>query len=162
MGWSLNRPKTLRFPVCLVRIVLILIAPIAFPQDGRGECIDYSQFLHWVGGVDTPGTPYDVAVSGSYAYVAGLRGPEAEGFSALDVIAIEDPAAPELVGSVITSGFAYSVAVAGTYAYVIGSQLTVVDISNPRDPVIVESANVTGQRIAVAGNHAYVVAVISS
>ena len=34
------------------------------------DCIDYRDYLHWVGSVDTPGEAYGVDVRGDYAYVA--------------------------------------------------------------------------------------------
>ncbi len=55
--------------------------------------------------------PMDVAVSGTYAYVA-------DGASGLQVIDITNPASPQIVGSVDTPGYAMGVAVSGTYAYV--------------------------------------------
>ncbi len=33
------------------------------------ECIDYGDFLHWAGSVNTPDWAYGVAVSGTHAYV---------------------------------------------------------------------------------------------
>jgi hypothetical protein len=31
----------------------------------KAQCIDYGDFLHWVGAVDTPGEAYGVAISSS-------------------------------------------------------------------------------------------------
>jgi hypothetical protein len=75
------------------------------------ECIDYRDYLHLVGGVDTPGRAYDVAVSGVYAYVADRQ-------SGLQVIDITDPQSPQIVGSADTEWWAFSVAVADTHVYV--------------------------------------------
>ena len=65
-----------------------------------------------VGFVDTPGALPDVAVavSGSYAYVAGWRG--------LRVIDVSTPASPIEVGFLDTPGCGQGVAVSGSYAYV--------------------------------------------
>jgi hypothetical protein len=75
------------------------------------ECVNYSGLLHWVAGVDTPGNAHDVAVSGSYAYVA-------DGSPGLEVVDVSDPAAPRIAGSVDTSGWAWGVAISGSCAYV--------------------------------------------
>jgi len=74
------------------------------------DCIDYSDYLHLVGGVGTPGSARDVAISGSHAYVADYG-------SGLQVIDISDPSSPWIVGGVNTPGAAYGVAVAGNYVY---------------------------------------------
>jgi len=63
-----------------------------------------------VGGYDTSGPAYGVAVSGHYAYVADYTG--------LQVIDVSNPANPQRVGGYDTSGEAYGVAVSGNYAYV--------------------------------------------
>jgi len=34
------------------------------------HCIDYTDYLHWVGSVGTPGLARGVAVAGDHAYVA--------------------------------------------------------------------------------------------
>ena len=65
--------------------------------------------LHAVGDVTLPGVVRGVAVSGSYAYVAG---------TGLHVVDVSTPSAPVEVGSYLTPGYAYGVAVAGSYAYV--------------------------------------------
>ena len=77
-----------------------------------------------------------VAVSGSYAYVAGY------GCHSLVVIDVSNPASPIIRGSVVSSSLMNSarcVAVSGSYAYVTGhlsNSLVVVDVSNPLSPVI--------------------------
>lgn len=54
----------------------------------RSECIDYGDYLHWVGGVDTPGYAWGVAISASHAYVAGDN-------AGLQVIDITDQRSPQ-------------------------------------------------------------------
>lgn len=124
---------------------------------------------------------YGVAVSGSYAYVAyqgvltptgqpGTPGTSNGGFS---VINISNPLAPAIVGNIdngpVVGGHNYlrhatSVAISGHYAYVTADyddRLTVIDISNPTNPLIVTSlrdaVNMPGPvDVAVSGNYAYV------
>ena len=79
---------------------------------------------------------YDLAVSGSYAYVA------ARFSNSLVVVDISNPASPVIRGSVVSSSLlnaARDIAVSGSYAYVTAqnsNSLVVVDISNPVSPVI--------------------------
>ncbi|MFC1572374.1 hypothetical protein ACFL6M_02135 [Candidatus Eisenbacteria bacterium] len=47
----------------------------------RAECTDYGDYLHWVSSLNTPGVGFDVAVSGSYAYVAD----ETSGLQVIDL-----------------------------------------------------------------------------
>jgi hypothetical protein len=73
-----------------------------------------------------------VAVSGSYAYVAGYHS------YSLVVIDISNPASPVIRGSVLCAQASF-VAVSGSYAYVTGqgsNSLVVIDISNPASPFI--------------------------
>lgn len=50
---------------CLIALTVWLCVGIA-----AAECIDYGDYLHWAGSVDTPNFAYGVAVSGTHAYVA--------------------------------------------------------------------------------------------
>ena len=64
-----------------------------------------------VGGYDTSGNAYGVAVSGNIAYVADWD-------AGLQVIDVSNPANPVRLGGYDTSGDAYGVAVAGNRIYV--------------------------------------------
>ena len=133
------------FLLCAITVPSIWV-PTASAQD----CLDYGDYLHWVGAVDTPGDyAWGVAVAGNYAYVSSWG-------SGLQVIDISVPESPEIVGSVDTPGFANGVAVAGNYAYVSdwGSGLQVIDISVPESPAIVGAVNTPddARGVAVAGN----------
>lgn len=98
-----------------------------------------------------PGTPWDIAVRGSHAYVS-------DGESGLQILDISRPGKPRLAGGVDTPGDAHRIAVSGARAYVVDrriresfpagvtvSDLLVIDISNPRFPVIVNSIAGTDQ-----------------
>jgi hypothetical protein len=67
-----------------------------------------------MGSAGTPSHARDVAVQGTYAYVA-------DDSSGLQVIDVFDPQNPQIAGSVGTSGSARDVAVSGSYAYMTGS-----------------------------------------
>lgn len=75
------------------------------------DCIDYGAYLHWEGGVDTPGSVLDVAVAGAHAYAADAD-------HGLQVIDITSPEGPEIVDSAGMPDDAYGVAASDTYAYV--------------------------------------------
>ncbi|HTW90614.1 MAG TPA: hypothetical protein VMH22_02795 [bacterium] len=105
-----------------------------------------------VGHCDTPGSASDVAVAGSYAYVADWN-------SGLRVITVADPAHPAEVGSVDTPSQAGWVAASGSYAYVaaLSSGLHVISVSNPASPTEVGHCQTHGAfGVAVSGSYAYV------
>jgi formylglycine-generating enzyme required for sulfatase activity len=106
-----------------------------------------------VGGYDTAGNAYGVAVAGNYAYVADYA-------AGLQVIDIGTPANPQRVGGYDTVGWALGVAVSGNYAYVAdyAAGLQVINISNPANPQRGGGYNTTGYAlgVAVSGNYAYV------
>ncbi|UCG50990.1 MAG: hypothetical protein JSW58_12415 [Candidatus Latescibacterota bacterium] len=60
-----------RFQVVLAMVALLVVLNSA-SASASAQCIDYGDwdYLHWVGGVDTPGTAWCVAVAGNYAFVA--------------------------------------------------------------------------------------------
>jgi len=106
-----------------------------------------------------PDIVHDVAVVGSYAYVA-------DGSAGLRVVDISTPVNPAEVGFYDTPGGANGVAVAGGYAYVVGDSghpdyiggLRVVDVSTPANPTEVGFYDTPGSAsgVAVAGGYAYV------
>ncbi|MFB3881611.1 MAG: S-layer homology domain-containing protein [Armatimonadota bacterium] len=98
------------------------------------------------------GIPHDVAVQGSYAYVA------AEG--AVSVLDITTPAHPVQVAVVDTPGSAEGIAVSGNYAYVADwdGGLRIIDITDPTAPSEVGHYDTPGfaYGVAVSGNYAYI------
>jgi hypothetical protein len=105
-----------------------------------------------VGGCDTPGDAYGVAIAGDYAYVV-----EDGGFRVID---ISNSVNPTLVGSYDMLSGATGVAIAGDYAYVAAnySGLLVINISNPMTPSLAGSYNTSGyaRDVAIGGDYAYV------
>jgi hypothetical protein len=102
--------------------------------------------------------PYasDVAVSGSYAYVAA-------GFwGGLTIIDISDPSSPIYVGPYLTSDAVDAVAVSGDYAYLAAGYagFQAVDVSDPCAPVHVGGYDTKGfaTDIALTGNYACIAA----
>ena len=101
---------------------------------------------------DTSGSAWDVAVAGSYAFVA-------DGENGLAVIDISDPLSPEVKSYTDTTGSAKGVAVADCYAFVAAgsSGLAVIDISDPLSPEVKTYAYTEyANDVAVAGSYAFV------
>jgi len=149
------RSRTLRsfgvrlcLAVCLAALGLVLAYGSAVAQ-----CIDYGDYLHWVGRVQTPGYAYGVAVVENHSYVA-------DGSSGLQVLDITNPESPVIVGSVRTPGqFQGGVAVIGSHAYVgTDGDFWVIDIMNPASPAIVGNVHTPYyvDAVAVVGSYAYV------
>jgi len=76
------RPAVGRWPAAACAALVSSLAIL--PLDARGgDCIDYGEFIHLVGSVDTPGAALGVAVAGTHAYVA-------DGGSGLQVVDISN------------------------------------------------------------------------
>jgi hypothetical protein len=126
----------------------LLIADVSDPSAPRA-----------VGDVRLPDRVWaeDVAVSGSYAYVAYV----ADGRSGLRVIDVSTPSAPVEVGWKLFTGSARSVAVSGSYAYVAAFEggLWVIDVSTPSAPRLAGQwidTPASAKSVAVSGSYAYV------
>jgi len=106
-----------------------------------------------VGGYDTSGYAWGVAVAGDNAYIAD------EG-SGLVVVDVSDPTDPTFVGGYDTLSYAEGVTVAGGYAYAAdgGNGLVVIDVSNKSYPLWVGDYDTSGSAygVAVSGGYAYV------
>jgi hypothetical protein len=129
----------------LVPYLALLLVAVAPAQASSG--------IQLVGGCDTPGEAFSVAVSGDYAYVA-------DGYAGLRVISVVDPAHPVEVGSFDSPGWAHGVAVSGNYAYVADydSGLRVISVADPAHAVEVGHFDTPGLAcgVAVNGDRAYV------
>jgi hypothetical protein len=106
-----------------------------------------------LGGYDTSGNAYDVAVSGTLAYVA-------DDSYGLQIIDVSNPAAPVRLGGYDTTGSAYAVAVSGSLVYVAdgSSGLQIINVSNPAAPVRLGGYDTAGSAngLAMSGSLAYV------
>jgi hypothetical protein len=96
----------------------------------------------------------DVAVAGSYAYLADWTG--------VIVVDVSDPSAPVQVGMCSDMGIASGIDVSANYAYVVGHHyvdgaLWVVDVSDPAAPTVVANCPaLMPERVQVVGPYAYV------
>ncbi|MCB1097135.1 MAG: hypothetical protein KDN22_16295 [Verrucomicrobiae bacterium] len=109
-----------------------------------------------LGQIDDGGYALDVAVAGSYAYLANRE-------DGLRVYDVTDPANPFNVAHVAIGtgeGDAYGIAVSGSHAYLASYDdgLRVVDISVPGAPRVISQIDTGGlaRDVAVSGNYAYV------
>lgn len=134
--------------------------------------IDSITFKGVISGAGAPNylsAPYNVFVSGNYAYVASV------GDSALVIIDITDKTSPVLEGVISGAGAPNyldsptDVVVSGNYAYVTAGSdnaLTIIDISDKTSPAFVSKISGAGAPnylssavgVVVSGNYAYVAA----
>ncbi len=117
-----------------------------------------------VGHVD--GLAYDVAVSGTHAYLAGA--PPGGGAGGLSIYDVTNPASPVQVGSWTGGSTSMRVVVAGEFAYVASWStyegfVTIVRVSDPTDPIAVANFSTASGRntpqpndLALAGNLLFV------
>jgi hypothetical protein len=107
-----------------------------------------------VGFYDTAGYSDDIAIAGSYAYVADYNG--------LRIIDVSRPEAPVQAGEYASEDMSdiSSVAVAGSYAYLAQGSigLQILDVSNPISPTLVGGLDTPGvaRHIVVNNGTAYV------
>lgn len=97
-------------------------------------------------------------VSGDYAYIA-------DSWMGLLIVDIRDPTSPVKVGFFDTPGWVHEVFVSGNHAFVANGDFSVVDVSDPSDPVTVSSIEKLDDRLDhgdaigvwVSNTYAYVV-----
>jgi hypothetical protein len=123
----------------------------ANPSFAWDRTIDWAPSL--LGGYNTPGSSWGIAVSGTTAYLA-------DGSAGLQIVDISDRKNPVLLGAYNTPGNAWSVAVSGATAYVADGSagLQVIDVTNPTAPSLRGTYDTPGAGyfVAVSGTTAYV------
>jgi hypothetical protein len=116
------------------------------------DCTNISSPVE-IADLETPGSAYDILVSGCYAYIA-------DGPSGIRVIDVSIPSAPEEIASYSLPGSVYGVDMRGGYIYAVssGSGLHILDVSDPGKPKLVGSELTAGlsNDVATRGNVAYV------
>jgi ELWxxDGT repeat protein len=97
---------------------------------------------------------YGLTLQGNHAFVASA-------WNGLTIIDISNPGKPHKLGQLSSVGYAYDVAVQGSFAYLpdwFSGSLRIVDISDPRSPVLAGSSNnnqALAYGIAVSASYAY-------
>ncbi|MEZ4389025.1 MAG: FlgD immunoglobulin-like domain containing protein [Candidatus Krumholzibacteriia bacterium] len=107
-------------------------------------CVDYRDFLRIVGNTLTGGSARDLAVDGSFGYLANGN----EGLAVLD---LADPARPVVIAGEGSAGTCLWVAYHAQHVYLanIDSELHVLDVSDPSRPVPVAMLPLPGDGQAV-------------
>jgi len=146
-SWRSSRP--------LVAVFLsALILAAASPLLAVADCVDYADYMHWVGsgsivpefysGFDFGG----ILIQDDVAYVAAVQ----YGVKVVDLSARKRP---RLMASL--PGVAYNVKVRGHYAYATLNGISIIDIADPDHPQVVGNVEISGSRdIALAGQYALV------
>ena len=116
-------------------------------------CTDYSKLLAEVGRLDVSYGASDVAVAGSWAFLAKDRG-------RVHVVDVSDPQSPAIVTTVQLPSEPAAIELYGAYAFVAdnGSGLQVLYVSDPRSPRIAAALSLPGGagRLALEGATLYV------
>jgi hypothetical protein len=144
----------------LVATVVIQACSDGGPVDSsRGRtfkemsCFDFSDYLHTVSLVETPGWASAVVMDGPLAYIA-------DGNNGLEIVDFDDPSVPLLRGGVRASEPVVDVAATpGIACLSLGTGgVAVVDVGDPDRPVIVGRVDTPGsaQGIAMSDTIAYV------
>jgi hypothetical protein len=99
----------------------------------------------------TVGSANEIAISGSYAFLAARS-------DGMQVVDISNPAAPRMVAKVKTPATAKDIALSGGYAFIADTTAIVaIDVRTPTAPAIVGSVAVSAAALAISGTRAYVV-----
>jgi hypothetical protein len=123
-------------------ITLLLIAATGV---AGAQCLDYAQYIHFVGEGDEDAETYGVALNAGYAYVTDNN-------HALLVFDLVDPKWPALTGYLPLPGNAFRVVVDDDFAYIADgtSGLVVVDVGIPSSPHIEGALDTPGLAFGVA------------
>ncbi|MFB3910134.1 MAG: hypothetical protein ACE15D_17235 [Candidatus Eisenbacteria bacterium] len=105
-----------------------------YPNEMEILRVTDSSWPQVVASLQMPGYPFEIAVQGSYAYVA-------DGTDGLRIVDLTNPATPQIVGHCAVPGTAHDIVVRDSYAYVavISFGLVVIDVSDPSAPAVVGS-----------------------
>ncbi|MDP7031843.1 MAG: FlgD immunoglobulin-like domain containing protein [Gemmatimonadota bacterium] len=108
---------------------------IATPSGGRGAISPTE-----VGSVQTPGFASGVAIAGQVAFVA-------DGTEGMQVVDLQDPAAPAIAGTWPTTATAYGLSTIGSLVFVANGTagIAIVDVANPLSPTTVGSLDTSGE-----------------
>jgi hypothetical protein len=113
-----------------------------------------------IGAYDTPGFAFDIVVRDTLAYIADM--------DSLQIVNIKVPNACVRVSAVAAPNWCHGVAISGNYAYIacksgfgFDGRVLEIDISDPANPVVVDSINnIQGDPLTAfyAGNYIYCIA----
>jgi hypothetical protein len=109
---------------------------------------------HEVGSIETPSNAMGVVVSGTLAYVADYWG-------GLRIIDVNNPDQPTEIGFVQSpsySWYATELDIRGSLVYLVGSDLVIIDVSNPMLPTLVSRSEIysSAYSVVVDGTYAFI------
>jgi hypothetical protein len=150
-----------------VIVVLLIVVTSLAPVMVSADCIDYGAYMHWIAGIELPGSVRAVEISGALAFalwaVDDTQGNDTQG---LNIIDLTNPERPWILGILrfsdeqVSGGGGFDLACVGSYVYVtIGwAELKVIDVSNPRRPQLVHKLEMPSyaKAVAIRGSYAYV------
>ncbi len=55
---------------CTMSLGIILASAISLSTAPAQDCVEYSDYMQWIGGIESPNIGRAVALDGDYAYVA--------------------------------------------------------------------------------------------
>ncbi len=133
----------------LLRPVLVLLATVVgvgSPHRSTADCVDYTGYLHTVGGLvlseSQPTTAVAVAGENAYATTHGT----------FHVVSLADPTLPVVIGTVPIAGTVVRVRPSSLHAYLASGAngLEIVDVSDPTSPKLVDTYSTGGSIGGVA------------
>jgi hypothetical protein len=98
-----------------------------------------------VGSYDQMDCGNDVAISGSYVYVA-------DGDSGLQILDISNPENPLMIANYDTPGYAFSLTFSGSLVYIADGDygLQIIDVTDPYNPIFLGSYTTSGYAYSIA------------
>lgn len=143
------------FRSLLVTCTLLLASP-----SPAQDCIQYSDYMRWVGGVSIPpatqwgAVATGVATNQDYALVADID-------AGLVLVDISKPDSPQVVEVFFSPLHVYDVEISGSQAFVVENFVFyVMEISSPGEEALTLLGSVTirgaGRAVAVSGSYAYI------
>ncbi len=146
----------------LLGAMFVLIASFALSRGAiAADCIEYNEYLRWIGGGSSVGDPSNIALIGDIAYLAASD-------SGMVVMDISNSNEPTVITVADTLGWVHSVATSDDHLFVLhtgsqytdtGEALTIFDISGPLDLDYVATILIPGSwpnDVVVEGGYAYV------
>lgn len=119
------------------------VAPRPVPM--QQKCIDFGEFLHLTGRLETPGSARRAVQNGNFVYVA-------DGLFGLHVVDVGDPATPMILKTVATNGAALDVLAVDSLLYVATASagVEIYDLVDAKGPLFVGGVATPGQVLGMA------------
>jgi len=140
-------------------LLLIFYLLFCLTVSTHGECIDYGEYMQWLGCAKDFPLAEMVAVAGDFAYITYSNG-SPENFWVVD---ISNPSTPETVAALTVGNVPCFPIASGNYVFIYDCHsgdptLDVVDVSTPESPFVTASLpmSAVAYGTALANDHLYV------